>query len=197
MSTDLENFIHGLYSVEDQHKVASADLDDLSLQELEAVLGLDIDHAFEKEASMGEVVMKTAYHGDPENFLKEFEGTPLYSQAIALCEKSLQAEAESIRRRKERQQQFREEDSIYDVKDQLRLQKSMLRLKLHKLKAGGVLPTDVDDDDDDEGIDKESSLAWTKLASTEAAEIQGGGNVEYGGDTVSYTHLTLPTICSV
>ena len=38
----------------------SADLDDLSLQELEAVLGLDIDHAFEKEASMGEVVMKTA-----------------------------------------------------------------------------------------------------------------------------------------
>ncbi len=169
MTNPLENFVHGLYAEEQERKIAAADLDHLSLEELSAVIGLDLDPEFEKKASL---VAKVAY-GDSEEYLEDFEGTPLYAEAIALCEKMLQAEAECIKRRQERSKERASEDNIYDVKDQLRLQKKMLKLKLHKMRAAGAAPPS---DDDDEGDDEE------KTSAAEAAGIAGSGNVEYVGD---------------
>jgi hypothetical protein len=55
MASDLEHFVHGLYSTEPQHKLAERDLEHLSLRELEVILGLEPQDptAAEKLAFLG------------------------------------------------------------------------------------------------------------------------------------------------
>ena len=50
----------------------------------------------------------------------------------------------------------------------------------------------------EQGIRLQKVLAQAGLASRRAAEdMIAAGRVEVNGEPVSYTHLTLPTICSV
>jgi len=168
MNENLDVFIHGLYAEDEQHKLASSDLSHLSFTELEEVIGIDIESDFVKEA----------YIGDQDHFLKEFAGTPLYAQAIALCDQEIKLEVARIKRQQE-EALNRKADVSYAQGGQIRLQKKMLQLKLHKLRAEGALPPMDDDDDDESGSDS----ILVKSAAAEPATVANTGNVKYVGAT--------------
>ena len=86
---------------------------------------------------------KTAYldgscgpDGAPKTFLDQFKGTPLLDQALALEQEELQAEMTDMQKRQERRQQNVADDSLYDVKDRIRVQKRLLELELAKSEMG-------------------------------------------------------------
>lgn len=88
---------------------------------------------------------KTAYlaeacnpDGTPKSFLEKFKGTPLFDQALALEQQELQAEMADMQKRQERRQQNAADDSLYDAKDRLRVQKRLLELELAKQEMGGA-----------------------------------------------------------
>lgn len=90
---------------------------------------------------------KTAYldapcgpDGTPKTFIEKFKGTPLFDQAVALEQQELQAEITDMQKRQERRQQNAADDSFYDVRDRLRVQKRLLELELAKQEVGAAAP---------------------------------------------------------
>lgn len=87
---------------------------------------------------------KTAYleacspDGAPKGFLEKFKGTPLFDQAVALEQQELQAEMTDMQKRQERRQQNATDDSLYDAKDRIRVQKRLLELELAKQELGAA-----------------------------------------------------------
>ena len=70
--------------------------------------------------------------GDGGTFLDRFKGTPLLDQAIALEQEELQADMLEQQKREQRRAEQQGEDSVYDMKDKIRLKKRMLELELAK-----------------------------------------------------------------
>lgn len=102
------------------------------------------------------------YDSDPK-WLKQFEGTPLYEQAIVLEQECIKAESERI----EKQMAEREQrESSYDKQDMLRLKKKQLELQLANAKLSGEVPKggeeeeEEEDDDDDEEVTVEASARF-------------------------------------
>jgi hypothetical protein len=82
---------------------------------------------------------KSSSDGGPTTFLDKFKDTPLFEQALALEQESLQAEAADIAKRVEENSQPRP----WEVMDQIRLKKRLLELELAKQTAGAqVAPPD-------------------------------------------------------
>jgi len=77
---------------------------------------------------------------DDENFLSQFEGSPLYPQAIALAEQELAMKQRHLQQRMQRAAQERLNDYSQECNESeaLQLQKQQLALELHKSKAMGV-----------------------------------------------------------
>lgn len=119
MRNDLKNSLSGLIPNE---KIASADLAHLNLFELEAMLGID------KE----EKVALSSMSRYGEDWLQQFSGTPLYTKAIALAEKDLKLHQAEMSERQKRKVEFRIDDSIWNKRDQISLEKDRLILELHK-----------------------------------------------------------------
>ena len=69
-------------------------------------------------------------------WLDQFKGTPLFDQAIALEQQELQAEVLDMQKRQERRAQTANEDTLYDQRDKLRVQKKLLALELAKQQGG-------------------------------------------------------------
>lgn len=93
---------------------------------------------------------KTAYldsvcgpDGQPKTFLDKFKGTPLFEQAVALEQQELQAEMTDMAKRQERRQLNAADDSFYDIRDRLRVQKRLLELELAKQEAGAPTAGEV------------------------------------------------------
>jgi len=108
---------------------------------------------------------KQACHlsGDGHKWLTQFQGTPLYEQAVALEEEELQAEAADI----ERRIASRQNENTWDKKDMVTLRKRMLDLELSKLKAQGMLDQEEDEEEEEE---EEAAVAEEKDASVNAEE---------------------------
>lgn len=100
----------------------------------------------QKIASAGSV--KRAFAGeknasdDSNDWLKKYEGTPLYDEAIALEEDLLGIEGERIKRRLDRPV----DDDLWTREDMVRLKKRQLDLELSK-DRGASRGEDMDDDD--------------------------------------------------
>jgi hypothetical protein len=169
MSDQIESFLHGLYDTEPKHKLAAAEFEHLTLNELETVLGLNISDEIEEE-KVAEDVAKFSYYNP--RWIKQFEGTPLHAEAIALAEEDLAIEAQRIQERTQSQEKW-------TARDALELKRHLLGLKLQKMKLQGLVEVDDDDDDDD---DEGEAVGVLKSASGEPAGIGSSGNIEYGGD---------------
>lgn len=120
---DIHDFLHGLVSSE---KIASEDLSQLSLDELEALMGVETEEE--------KVAYAMACGPSDENWLQQFSYTELYDKAIALAEKELTLEREELKQRLARKRTIID-DSLWNKRDQLRLEKDQLVLELHKKKA--------------------------------------------------------------
>lgn len=79
--------------------------------------------------------VKLAYHGDGD-WLEKFKGSPLYDQALALEEQSLQLDIEEQQKRLARKAERESEDSTWDARDAICLKKRMLDLELVKSQGG-------------------------------------------------------------
>lgn len=125
---DLETFIHSIHP--SRSKVAAPSARELAML-----------HGAPSETL--DAVEKLAYYA--ACFLDEFEGTPLYDQAIALQEQELKLEAKEIADRERRRAQEEPASDTWAKRDQLRLEKDALSLELHKLRAAGkVGPSNKD-----------------------------------------------------
>lgn len=130
---DLEDFVNDLSA---PVKIAETDLDNLSLPELEALMGLDLTEDNEKVAYL-DACVKSAYGDDRYgSWLDQFEGSPLKAKALALCEQELALEQERLQKRIERDAQCQDDSATWTKQDMLRLQKDMLMLELHKSNMG-------------------------------------------------------------
>lgn len=76
--------------------------------------------------------------GAPKGFLDKFKGTPLFEQAIALEQEELQAEMADTQKRQEERTRRAAEDTLYDTRDRIRVQKRLLELELAKVESGGA-----------------------------------------------------------
>lgn len=74
-----------------------------------------------------------------ETFLSQFEGTPLYPQAIALAEQELAVEQRQLQARMQRsaQQSSMNYDQEYMEREGIELQKKQLLIQMHKMKVMG------------------------------------------------------------
>lgn len=78
------------------------------------------------------VEVKSAYSDGDYSWLKQYEGSPLYQQAVDLEEQGLNIEAARIKSRMEKK-----EDNWYAQEDMIRLKKKLLDLELSKSKLTG------------------------------------------------------------
>ncbi len=142
-----------------------------------------------KVASEIAAVTKNAYcePGDYK-WLKQYEGSPLYQQALDLEEQGLNLEAEKIKSRLERKQ----EDDWYNKEDMIRLKKKMLDLELAKARsAGAVQKSDDDDDEDDEEEENavSSEPVAEKAASAAKAAVSASQPVAPKTASINYVDL--------
>lgn len=121
-ANDIHDHAHGL--VIPLTKAAGSSLEHLNLFELEELMGGE-------KVAMG-ICGPIDGH---ENWLQQFSYTDLYEKAIALAEKELSLEKEEIADRLKRKREFKIDDTIWNKRDQLRLEKDRLVLELHKKKA--------------------------------------------------------------
>lgn len=121
-ANDIHDHAHGL--VIPLTKAAGSSLEHLNLFELEELMGGE-------KVAMG-ICGPIDGH---ENWLQQFSYTDLYEKAIALAEKELSLEKEEIADRLKRKREFKVDDTIWNKRDQLRLEKDRLILELHKKKA--------------------------------------------------------------
>jgi hypothetical protein len=140
---ELNDFINGLsFPSNDEPgesiKVAQ-DLAELPEEALLDLAGYGIPVEGEKEASR---VLGGRCCGIDNEFLSQFEGSPLYAQAIALAEMELQQEQKHLQNRIARRAQDRDDgwEQESQERDTLDIQKRQLELELHKLKAQTSAP---------------------------------------------------------
>ena len=76
-----------------------------------------------------EDVSKSMYGDD---WLRDFEGSPLFPEAVALCERELDLKIKQTERRAEPQKVVVREESHYDKMERIRLSKKKLALQLSK-----------------------------------------------------------------
>lgn len=109
-------------------KVASVDIPELT--------------AVEKRAYLRAMAEST-----DEGFLQQFEGSPLYPQAIALCEQELAMEQRQLQQRMAEQAQnsMRDYGAECNERQAMELQKKQLLLQLHKMKVMAPAPTQPGD----------------------------------------------------
>ena len=97
------------------------------------------------QAMVSHDLSKLAYMDDNKNeWLEQFEGTPLLEQAVGMVKDELQTEIDSIESRKVEDEHRREQDqgpSSYHEKDMLRAKKKMLELQLVAQRNGMGDPT--------------------------------------------------------
>jgi hypothetical protein len=108
------------------------ELPDMELRKLAAGTPIaELYHHLDKTAA------QCGPDGEPMSFLDRFKGTALFEQAIALEQQELQAEMTDMQKRQEQRAQRQGEDSIYDQKDRIRVQKRLLELELAKQEGAG------------------------------------------------------------
>lgn len=73
-----------------------------------------------------------------QNWISQFQGSPLMDQAIALEQQEIQADMLDLQRREESRSRMQEENNVWDLKDKIRLQRRLLELQLAKEQAGMV-----------------------------------------------------------
>lgn len=123
-----------------------------------------------KKIASGE--LKLAY-GDDDDWLKKFEDTPLYDQALALEEASLEIDIadqqQRISENEERQAKNQQRDAIWDQKDALRLKKRMLELELRKGQLGGGAEEEEGEEEEEAPeVEESEGEAPEKLSSAAA-----------------------------
>lgn len=92
---------------------------------------------------------KLSFYDSNPKWLKQFEGTPLYEQAIQLEQACIAIEASDIEKR---MTERNERDDIWDQKDMLRLKKKQLELQLAHAKLSGEAPEEeVEEEEEEEG----------------------------------------------
>lgn len=134
---DLDSFINSLPFPTEEKPSASVKLAE-ELQDLPAAALLELA-GVSRRADTEDVLMKLAFHGpDKSEWLEQFVGSPLYEQAIALCEQDLAMEQQHLQARIARRQAEQaagswEQES--NDRDMMRIQKHQLTLALHKHKA--------------------------------------------------------------
>lgn len=113
---------------------------------------------------------KLAFHGDKEGgcWLDQFQGTPLYEQAIQLEEKSIELEAQDQQQRVEDRAG---RDQIWDARDAVRLKKRMLELELRKGEGVGE-GEEPDDNDDEPALVEEEKAGAVALGSVLIASMR-------------------------
>jgi len=124
----------------------------------------------------------TTKSASDDDWLKKYEGTPLYAQAIALEEELLNIEGERIKRRLDRPV----DDDLWTKEDMVRLKKRQLDLELSKDRGASrgedeededdlerYLSADDDEEDDDGGEDTEDEAKEAPKA-PEVAEKAAG-----------------------
>jgi len=118
--------------------------------------------------------VKLSYGDDEGNcWLKKYEGTPLYDQAIALEEECIQIESEDIERRIARRQE--DKTDTWDLKDMLRLKKRQLDLELNKQRATGESPPSEETGDEEEGTEAGVADDRPQEAKEGSAKVAQGG----------------------
>jgi hypothetical protein len=108
----------------------------------------------------------TTKSASDDDWLKKYEGTPLYAQAIALEEELLNIEGERIKRRLDRPV----DDDLWTKEDMVRLKKRQLDLELSKDRGAS---RGEDEEDDDGGEDTEDEAKEAPKA-PEVAEKAAG-----------------------
>jgi len=76
----------------------------------------------------------------PKQWIDRFKGTPLFDQAVALEQEEIQLEMDDLQKRKERKAERQLEDSLWELKDQIRLKKKLLELQAAQTDVTGQLP---------------------------------------------------------
>lgn len=133
---DLEEFINGLpmKQAPTQHKTAE-DLSALPVEILADLAGVSLPAPTQKVAAFqAKVSRHMGKCCDPE-FLEQFEGTPLYAQAVALAEQELEMEKRHLQARMSRRMRDDNWEQECNERDMLDIQKSQLMLELHKQRA--------------------------------------------------------------
>jgi hypothetical protein len=128
----LDAFLSAAYSTQRENQEKRATVD--ALKKLPA--------PFLAKLASGEVKLSFLNECAPtgsheETWLDRFKGSPFMEQAMALEEQCLQLDVQDMQRRQERRQENMAEDSIWDQKDQLRIQKKLLELQLYQQMLGG------------------------------------------------------------
>lgn len=140
----LESFLKVAYEVETRKSAEFAlvgllkNIPTMELQKLAAgTPAAELYAGLEKKAFLDSP--KASSCDEPQTFLDRFKDTPLFEQALALEQESLQAEAADIAKRVEENSQPRP----WEIMDQIRLKKRLLELELAKQTAGAqAAPTD-------------------------------------------------------
>lgn len=124
--------------------------------------------------------------GADTGFLKQFEGTPLAAQAVALAEQELAMEQQALQRRMQRaataQQDNWEQDMVQQ--DGMRLQKQQLLLQLYKMKA--MTPAQQPGDAVIGQPQPGAAPAEAQLGAEIGGGVEGGGPVAEQGPKLAY-----------
>jgi hypothetical protein len=142
---ELDDFINGLsFSNEEEPgesvKLAK-ELEDLPESALLEMVGIDTRTPEEKTAmAYAEKAsgLRCGSMGFDNDFLSQFEGSPLYGQAIAVAEQELEMEKNHVSARAQRRMQEQQAGSWEQEsqeRDMIDIQKRQLELELHKSKA--------------------------------------------------------------
>jgi hypothetical protein len=131
-----------------------------SVDELTAVMK---DLPLEEIQKIASGKIKLSYYdGDPK-WLTQFEGTPLYNQAVSLEKELLTLEAAELEKRI-----ASERDNTYDQKDKIRLKKKLLELQLAMSHGGKSAEEPVKEPGEDH---TEESAGETKEPPTTAEPV--------------------------
>jgi hypothetical protein len=136
----------------------------------------------QKLASSGQLT--ASKEASDDDWLERYEGTPLYSRAIALEEELLRIEGERIQRRLDRPA----DDDLWTKEDMIRLKKRQLDLELSKGRSDGEDEDEDDDDlsryladDDNEGAEDSDEGKTAGIGSALMSGAKGVGSAIGGG----------------
>ena len=124
----LDHFLSAAYSHERENKEKRSTVD--ALKKLPAPFLAKLASG---EVKLGFMDECTAPDSASHPWLDKFKGTPLAEQAMQLEEQMLQLEVQDMQERQQSRQENAARDSIWDQRDQLRIQKKLLELQLYQL----------------------------------------------------------------
>jgi len=118
----LEQFLEVIYEADKQASIRE--------ELVEAMKGLPVDEL--KKIASGEVKLGCGLDGGEGAWLDRFQGSPLYSQALALEEEALNIE---MQEQESRQAEREQRNQSWDARDTIRVKKRMLELNMRKGEA--------------------------------------------------------------